>query len=368
MSFKYVLIPAIESEPITTCEASKAGGLTNDALSKNAKEYFFSKSGGAKRAEVLGKASESEKKQIADKIRKQYTADREDETSQRVRAMSDDEIIDLLKVQEKSTSCEITCLTIPTPVNGQSAVSMYGDDHARTKDLPFNQRATNLMMACGHAFPPSSGAPSDNDDGKPNGIYGDIFVGRAIDDEIKDIWERVDITPEEVEGNLQKIEWCKIAKRKGGGGGRGGAASSLSKTLQNFKNQQAGVAGATGAPAIANDKSDVDDDDKNYSWTQTNEDVELKFVVPKETKAKNVKVKFGTKSLKVSLTGIRIEGENSNTVLLIEGETWDQIDVDGSTFTLQDEPAAKPTGRELCISLEKQNGGQTWNYAVEEEK
>eukprot|EP00532_Pseudo-nitzschia_australis_P006944 CAMPEP_0168166332 /NCGR_PEP_ID=MMETSP0139_2-20121125/1969_1 /TAXON_ID=44445 /ORGANISM="Pseudo-nitzschia australis, Strain 10249 10 AB" /LENGTH=364 /DNA_ID=CAMNT_0008083519 /DNA_START=68 /DNA_END=1159 /DNA_ORIENTATION=+ len=364
MSFTYTLIPAIESEPITSYEASKAGGLTNDALSKNAKAYFFEQSGGVKRVELLEKASDGEKNRIADKIRKQYTGN--DESSRRVKSLSDDEIVNLLKMQEQSASCEITCLTIPTPLNGHSAVSMYGDDNARTKNHPFNQRATNLMMACGHAFPPSSGkaGDNDNDDGKPNGMYGDVFVGRAIDDEAGDIWERVDMTPEEVQGDLTKQQWCKIARRKGGGGGHGGAAASLSKTLQNFQNQHQQATNTGGSTTHENptaSEAGAESDSEKYSWTQTNDEVELKFVVPKETKAKNVKIKFGLKSIKVSLTGVSgCDEKNDGLLLLCDGETWDQIDVDGSTFTLQDEPGAKPTGRELCVSLEKLNGGQTW--------
>ncbi|VEU36432.1 unnamed protein product [Pseudo-nitzschia multistriata] len=364
MSFQHVLIPAIESEPIARQEASKAGGLTNDALSKNAKAYFFEKSGGSKRAELLEKASAPEKKQIADRIRKQYTG--ADESSKRVQAMGDDEIVNLLKMQEQASNCEITCLTIPTPLNGQTAVSMYGDDQARTKNHPYNPRATKLMLACGHAFPPNS--TSGDSDGKPNGIYGDVFVGRAIDDEGKDIWERVDLTPAEVEGDLYKQQWCKIARRKGGGGGQGGSASSLSKTLQNFQNQQqqmcpsAAVAASSGTPAIAADPAN--ENQAKYTWSQTDDEVELKFVVPKETRAKNVTAQFGCKSLRVSLSGV--DGCETNELLLCDGVTWDQIDVDGSTFTLQDEPGAKPTGRELCVSLEKASGGQTWNYAIEE--
>ena len=386
MSFKYVLIPAVDSEPVASFEASKAGGLTDDALAKNAKQYFFEKSGGSKRAELLERASASEKKQIASKIRNQYNTQQagngNNESARRINAMSDDEIIHLLKIQEQSTSCEISCLTIPTTLNGQSAVSMYGDDNARTKNHPYNQRATNLMMACGHAFASNNNNSNNNnasgdDDGKRNGIYGDVFVGRAIDDEAGDVWERVDITPEEVDGDrLSSLEWCKTARRKGGGGGQGGAAASLSKALQNFKNhQRQGSGGAAEAAPIANDASDTDHkntsengnndngNDSLFSWTQTDDEVELKFVVPKETRAKNVRVFFGRKSLKASL--VAIDCDNYENGLLCDGQTWDQIDVDGSTFTLQDEPSAKPTGRELCISMEKQSPGQTWNYAIE---
>lgn len=395
-NFKYVLIPAIESEPISALEASKSGGLTADELSKNAKQYFFEKSGGSKRAELLEAATVDEKKQIADKIREQYSSSSlvsggdnnndaaDDDASSKICAMDDEQIISLLKVQETSSACEITCLTIPTPVNGQTAVSMYGDDNGRTKNLPYNQRATNLMMAAGHAFPQTSGANviNDDNDGKKNGIYGDVFVGRCIDDEVKDIWERIDILPEEVGGDcdggggggeeqklLNSIEWCKIARKKGGGGGQGGSASCLSNTLKNFskqtqnqiQQQQGSEATPTTTTAAAADTSMEDENDNKYTWTQTDDEIEIKFIVPNETKSKNVKVKFGMKSLKVSLIGLATDDDENG--VLCDGELWDEIDTEGSTFTLQNENSGN---RELCISLEKSNIGQTWNYVIEE--
>jgi hypothetical protein len=389
-NFKYVLIPAIESEPISACMASKSGGLTNDELSKNAKQYFFEKSGGSKRAELLEAATTIEKKQIANKIREQYSSssltgpnnDDDNDASSKICAMDDEQIISLLKVQETSTACEITCLTIPTPVNGQTAVSMYGDDTARTKNLPYNQRATNLMMAAGHAFPQTSGANviNDDNDGKQNGIYGDVFVGRCIDDEVKDIWERIDILPEEVGGDgseqklLNNIEWCKVARKKGGGGGQGGKqAASLSNTLKNFSKQQNQIQQQQQGSgnqiqqqqAITNTTTmeEEDNNDNKYTWTQTDDEIEIKFIVPNETKSKNVKVKFGNKSLKVSLVGITtLDDSNDDDGILCDGELWDEIDIEGSTFTLQNENS----NRELCISLEKSNNGQTWNYVIEE--
>jgi len=414
--FKYVLIPAVESEPISTLEASKAGGLTDDALSKNAKQYFFEKSNSSasaasalsneeqqqqkqRRAELLSKATPVEKKQIADKIRKRYAAtaakatvdtkkdgsndsDEAGVLAERVRSMTDDEIIELLKVQEEasnsaataasSPSCEIICITIPTKLNGQTAVSLYGDDLARRKNYQYNIRATKLMMACGHAFPSSS--TSQDDDGKPNGIYGDVFVGRAIDDEMEDIWERVDILPDEIGASLpaKDLEWCKVAKRKGGGGGHGGNSTtgphSLSKTLQSFQKQQLLQQQKQQNPQSSttanSDTTNAEDDTNlNYTWSQTEDEVEMKFVVPKGTKAKDVKVKFGTKSISVSFLQINTEHDNNEEVVLCNGTTWDTIDIDGSTYTLQD---VQPENRELCLSLEKYNSGQTWNYAIEE--
>mmetsp|Transcript_16055 Transcript_16055/g.17703 ORF Transcript_16055/g.17703 Transcript_16055/m.17703 type:complete len:465 (-) Transcript_16055:84-1478(-) len=463
--FKYVFIPADASEPISIVKASKSGGLTNDELIKQARKYFIentnernqkksdndinkqSDNGTSdidpeclKRIELLEKATPQEKKQIADRIRTQYSkggrntvgvtaveggaaavvTDRvkeddgvsdEDRATleSKISSMDDDEVIQLLKLQEQQkmqqesssssssmTSCEITCLTIPTKLNQHTAVSMYGDDTARTKNYTFNTRATNLMTACGHAFPQNSSASSvdgsprntvvmgGEEDGKPNGMYGDVFVGRSIDDETNDIWERVDLLPEEVGGNsnsssgiatvseLNKIAWCKIAKKKGGGGGmgggRGGSAPSLKNTIQKF--QQAAMTEATSSaaatssnststPTITNvddDGNDIQDEDElNYTWIQTNEELELKFVVPITTTTKQVQVKFGMKSLTVTL----------NNVVLCEGDLWDEIDVDGSTYTFQNENKSKQT-KEICVSLEKHNQGQTWNYVIEE--
>jgi hypothetical protein len=348
--FKYLLVPAVESEPISSHSASKAGGLSNDALNQHAKSYFYEQSGGAARAKVLEQASPAEKKQLAQKIRDQYASS---PAAAQLAAMEDDALIEILKTQEASTSCEITCLTVPTPLNDHRAVSMYGDDNARTKDYPLNTRATAIMKACGHAFP----ADASNEDGKPSGIYGDVFIGRCHDNEIEDIWERVDITQEEVEGDLSKIEWCKVAKRKGGGGGNGGVAASLSNTLQNIGKQQQQQTGGSAASAAVPSLGEVPGEhrENGFKWTQNDEEVELRFSVAPGTKAKYVKVKFGRKSLKVVVAG----------QTLCDGVTWGDVSVDDSTFTIEDNSDPNSKGRELCISLGKRNEGETWNFAIE---
>ena len=112
------------------------------------------------------------------------------------------------------------------------------------------------------------------------------------DNEMDDIWERIDLVADEVGGDLAKIERCRNARRKGVGGGHGGAAASLSNTLQNLS-KGAGAAGAGAPPAVAGvpRESDVN----GYKWNQTDEDVQIRFAVPV------VKAKFGYKSLKVTV-------------------------------------------------------------------
>ena len=340
--FKYVLIPAVESEPITTLEASKAGGLEDDALGKNAKQYFFEQSGGAERANNLDNATPEEKKQLAQQVRDQYSS-----SNSQLNDFDDDAIINILKSTQGSATCEISCLTVPTAINDHKAVSMYGDDNARTKDLPMNPRATALMKACGHALP----ADASNEDGKPSGMYGDVFVGRCHDNEMADVWERVDLTADEVEGDLEKVEWCRTARKKGGGGGHGGTtAASLSNTMQNFSKQQGAAASAGALPSPGGVPGETEEN--GYKWTQSSDEVEIRFAVAAGTKAKYVKVKFGFKSLKVTLAG----------QTLCDGETWGNVAVDESTFTIEDCPDSE--GRELCISLGKKDAGEQWNFAV----
>lgn len=314
--FKYIFIPYSEAEPIETQEESKAGGLSEDYLAKRAKEYFFSKSNGAARIKALDEATPEQKKQIVQQIRNQYSSHENPSAREQVQKMDDEMLLSLFRASEGSATCEITALTVPTAINNFRGVSMYGNDNAKNLNLPLNSRATALLKACGH---------------QSNSIHGDVFVGRYHDNEVEDIWERVDFTEDEVAGDLESKEWIKTAKQKGGGGGVGTAAASLS--------------------GMMNGASNVGQED-GYKWSQTEDEVEIKFSVPPGTKAKYCKVKFARKSLRVTVAG----------QTLCDGETWGAVSVDGSTYTIQDDPDSE-TGRELCITLGKQTN-EHWNYAV----
>jgi len=207
---------------------------------------------------------------------------------------------------------------------------MYGDDNARNRGLSLNTRATALMLACGHTLP----ATHENEDGKPSGVYGDVFIGRCIDDEARDIWERIDIVPHEVQGDLEDKDWCRIARRKGGGGGHSSKpASSLSGMMSNV---------LSGNSPMNDTSSYVKGGVENgYTWVQTDDEVELKFPLPPGTKAKYVKVKFSSKAIKITAAG----------QTLCDGDLWSSIKVDECTYTVQDD--------ELCVTLSKKID-ETW--------
>jgi hypothetical protein len=204
---------------------------------------------------------------------------------------------------------------------------MYTADDARIQNLPHNPRATALLTACGHAIPteaqqkPSIGGPP------VGGIHGDAFVGRYHDNELEDIWERESMTLKDVDlltnnGPVQSYpEWIETALKPGGGG----SANSLSnvQTIEDLKIGQ----------------------EEKYSWSQNDEEVELRFPVDAGVKGKDCKVNFGRKSLKVTVGG----------EILLDATLGGDVDVEDSTFTIED----GKDGRELCVTLGKKES-YTW--------
>lgn len=233
--------------------------------------------------------------------------------------------------QQQQPSCEITALTVPVPANNYQAVSLYAASD--TTALPLNPRATALVTACGHAAME---------------IRGDIFVGRAHDNEDADIWERVDFNEQDANPSAA---WCRVARSAGGGGGQSGkAAASLSGLVAQSTN---GVNVMTSIPASQQQSSNYGMNGSSPmmeswgSWTQTSEEVELKLIVPLSTKGKDCKIRFSRNSLTIHV------GPEER----VAGALFDPVDADECTFTLQDSGDGT---RELCVTLIKAASGRTW--------
>ena len=300
--FKCLLIPADANVPMEEMSLSKSGGLTNDALSAHAKDYF----------------------------RQHYQSNDNSDNSALAQA-----------------SClDIMAVTVPTRTNEYRAVSLYRFGGDRAQSLPANPRAMALVTSCGHAL--------------ASQIHGNVFVGRAHDDEDSDIWERVDFT---VDDANPKSPWCQVARSTGGGGGSGkAAASSLSGILQQTQTQSGNLQvvsgndtgtavgttalsyGMDGAPAVS---------EQGYSWTQDKEEVEVRFVVPSETTAKDCKLHFGRNSLQVTVGG----------TVLVRGPTFLPIVADECTYTLTREAGAET--KDLIVTLIKEEYSKTWTFVVQ---
>ena len=215
-TFTYVYLPAKDSAPPVLRSADSSGGLEKDELVRFAKEYFFQGSDAAKHVETLRKASPEERNQLAEKFKEQ------NKSNPQLKDMPNEQILQLLEANT-SASCEILCLTIPTKGNGYQSVSMYISPF--TDGLTLNERASGILLACGHQLPESAGQ------NKP-GIYGDVFIGRAYDNEEEE-WKRMDFTLEDLMPNSQ---WIRKKKTSGGGGGVGkGAAPSLTGSMKQLQ-------------------------------------------------------------------------------------------------------------------------------------
>jgi hypothetical protein len=182
-------------------------------------------------------------------------------------------------------------------------------------------------------------------------VCGDVFVGRCHDDELADIWERVDFTMEDAN---PRSEWCDVARQPGGGGGGGhvaGGGGGGARSLSSLMNQNTAVIGGGGGGDGGGFREGKAD---GYTWSQNEEEVELRFPVASGTKAKYVKVNFGRTTLKVVVAG----------QTLVNGTLGGTVEVDDSTFTIED--ATGGTSKELCVTLGKKEGN-TWPFVIRDD-
>merc|ERR1712008_324987 len=96
---------------------------------------------------------------------------------------------------------------------------------------------------------------------------------------------------------------------------------------QNLEYQTAmnSMTGQRGQLQPTNDGEDgVEKSEEGYSWTQTDDEIEITVTVAIGTSSKDIKIKFSTKVLKVSVKG-------KETIAL---DLYAPIDPDGSTWTL----------------------------------
>ena len=88
-----------------------------------------------------------------------------------------------------------------------------------------------------------------------------------------------------------------------------------------------------------------------YTWSQNDEEVELRFPVAAGTKAKYVKVNFARTTLKVIVAG----------QTLANGELGGNADVEDSTYTIEDnDDGDDDDNMETCISATSSPQGSLW--------
>eukprot|EP00747_Dinoflagellata_sp_TGD_P034060 gnl/TRDRNA2_/TRDRNA2_137028_c0_seq2.p1 gnl/TRDRNA2_/TRDRNA2_137028_c0~~gnl/TRDRNA2_/TRDRNA2_137028_c0_seq2.p1 ORF type:complete len:561 (+),score=138.59 gnl/TRDRNA2_/TRDRNA2_137028_c0_seq2:125-1684(+) len=172
-------------------------------------------------------------------------------------------------------------------------------------------------------------------------------------------WVRV--LPEEKDDN----DMMSLVKNMGGLGGLGdlGGLGGLGDAMGGPAGKGAGRGGGKGAAGKADaalgysggappgggsaSSSGEDMDEKEvdgYSWSQNGEDVQITFPLPKPVLKKSVNVTFKPSTLQVAVDGD----------LLLDGSLCGKVEVDECTWCLPN------GGRELQVTLTKQNGDSRW--------
>jgi hypothetical protein len=196
---------------------------------------------------------------------------------------------------------ESFALVHPTESNKYTSVSIYLDEVGMLKRLPLNKRAADLALKAGFNPPPK--------------FYGDVFLGRT---NYKPTLHNVDFTKQDT---TSKTKWLENA------------------TMENLE-RQAAMNQITGTndlqPDVAGENG-VAKSEEGYSWTQTDEEIEVvvplpssdgdggkKVVTSREAKAAGLKVKYFPKKMIVEFGGSA----------LLSLDFFASVDPDGCMWTL----------------------------------
>ena len=325
-NFAYLFVPALNGEALSARIASRAGGLEADELVASAKDHFINK---------VASLTISQQTDLVTNLKSQ---------NESYKNVADDVLLSL----SKSTSCEITALVCPTPSNQHIGVSLYSDDKGRLRPNAIkNERATMLALECGHISVE---------------VYGDAFVGRYKDDELEDIWERIDFGVADFEDKA----WRNSARVKGGGGGSGvegqGNAASLSSMMAKMNGAQGQGGGqapnvmdlgaAAGGKAASKDRV-VEAETEDFTWNQTNDEVEIVYKnIPDSTTSKDVRVTFGFNWISAKVGSVDFGKKTLGGKVIVDDCVW----------TI--EKGGGGGGKEVMVTLAKQTEGETWTVAV----
>jgi hypothetical protein len=260
MSFKYVCIPEDINVPLKQLSASKSGGLENDFLRKEA-EQFFATAGAIDKSMQRAAVVEQLKAKGIDPAK----------ISDVLNRGAGDGLI---------ASVEIITLSLPTVQNKFVSISLYCDANSAYKagGPVANVRATELVRACGH---------------KSMVVMGTCFLGKALDDERLE-WSRLDMHVEECSIDSS---WVQASAKANVGKNLDGYSTSgaLNATMQQ---QQQHSGPASGSKAVE-PRGEFTEEAK-FSWSQTEDEVEIRMKIPEGLTTKQLSVLFAQTSVCVT--------------------------------------------------------------------
>ena len=197
--------------------------------------------------------------------------------------------------------------------NSFCGVSFYLDEIGQIKNLPRNDRAVALATLCGFDNVP---------------LVGDMFLGR------------VSVLPEK---GLKHIDF------------RLTDMDSSADWLQGIKKENYEFGIKTGRAVVEGggekDFHGGESVDKNYTWKDSDDALEIVLKVPLGTTSKDIGVTFRTRSVAVKL-------KSTGVCLLSIESLFSSIDPDDCTWTFSARTA--PLFSELELTLVKSTGGAAW--------
>jgi hypothetical protein len=308
--FKFVKIPCDSHKPVEEITASKKGGLEADALRIHAEKYFKADSINME-AQKLATATELQKQGIDPAV-----------ISQVINNFGD----------RLGTSVEIIAICIAQPENGFRSISAYCDGQSQFKDqsqILVNQRANELLTLCGHVNPM---------------VNGDCFIGRSFDDESKE-WERLDF----IESDLRpESEWIKKTVKTNTG--RNLSAYSTSGSMQSFMNQNKANNNTSTVDTLSNSSINITPmEDKLWTFTQNDEEVEVRIEIPNAIKSKACKISFLRKELTIDIKDFDGKCSLINDIFAKSVKLCGNIVPGDSTYCI----ASEKEGKFLTVILAK---------------
>jgi hypothetical protein len=208
---------------------------------------------------------------------------------------------------------------------------MYSDGHISFKPAAnLNKRATKFLRDCGH----------DTD------VKGDVFIGRAFDDERED-WMRLDFQLSDIKDDALWIKNTKAANA-----GRNMDAYRSSGAMKKILQPNQG--------AVSEEESATPLDEGCLSWSQTSDEVEIRFALPIDCNSKSLLVTISSSSLKISSNTISFLKDVGLQFQASQGAPFfGKIIKDDSMWSISTEDNIKV----LCVTLAKSDN-TNWKHLL----
>jgi hypothetical protein len=279
----YVLIPADSSKPLQELLFRPQSGANGDQLVDHLKKAF------------RGKSS-----QVDLSLLQQQGAQTLMGSGDGPSQVSDES---LQKVAAEA-NVETFSLCQPQPKNKFTSIHIYLDEIGLLKRLPLNGRASTYAAQAGFNPPPQ--------------FYGDVFMGRV---QKKPTVQNLSflLGPDTAQDAL----WLRSA-----------TAENLEYQMEMNR-----ITGRndTQPDKVGDGKSKQED---GYSWTQTEEELEVTVSLPKDAVSKDVKAKFLPQTIELSCKKEK----------LLSIRLFEKVDMDGCTWTLD---KSKKDDLTIVVTMEK---------------